>query len=121
MPSRGRTARCDGPPVRLAGDGQSAVADTYRDGEISERVTACMDRWHGVAESWQADGRKAFERLYRDGVQVSETRVPQQEDEYAATLIPGTRTLVFASTRPFAGLARYDVALWTADLPDDAP
>lgn len=38
-------------------------------------------------------------------------------DEYAATLIPGTRTLVFASTRRFNGSAEYDVALWTAELP----
>lgn len=38
-------------------------------------------------------------------------------DEYAATLIPGTRTLVFASTRPFKGASEYDVALWIAELP----
>ncbi len=38
-------------------------------------------------------------------------------DEYAGTLIPGTRTLVFASTRPFAGSGRYDVALWSVEVP----
>lgn len=38
-------------------------------------------------------------------------------DEYAATLIPGTRTLVFASTRPFKGSTEYSVALWSAQLP----
>lgn len=41
-------------------------------------------------------------------------------DEYAATLIPGTRTLVFASTRWFNGSSENDVALWTAELPDAA-
>jgi Tol biopolymer transport system component len=38
-------------------------------------------------------------------------------DEYAATIIPGTRTLVFPSTRPLPGAPQYNVALWTAKLP----
>jgi Tol biopolymer transport system component len=38
-------------------------------------------------------------------------------DEYAGTLIPGTRTLVFASTRPFKGSGEYGVALWSAKFP----
>jgi hypothetical protein len=42
-------------------------------------------------------------------------------DEYAATLIPGTRTLVFASGRRFSGSFATEVALWTAELPHAAP
>jgi hypothetical protein len=38
-------------------------------------------------------------------------------DEYAATIIPGTRTLVFPSTRPFNGATNDTVALWSAELP----
>ncbi|NCP12934.1 MAG: hypothetical protein GW858_02080 [Sphingomonadales bacterium] len=41
-------------------------------------------------------------------------------DEYAATLIPGTHTLVFASTRPFIDSTEYSVALWSAELPENA-
>jgi dipeptidyl aminopeptidase/acylaminoacyl peptidase len=39
------------------------------------------------------------------------------DDELAATLIPGTRTLVFPSTRPLEGASSGTVALWTAELP----
>jgi Tol biopolymer transport system component len=38
-------------------------------------------------------------------------------DEYAAAMIPGTRSIVFPSTRPFEGSKRYAVALWIAELP----
>jgi Tol biopolymer transport system component len=38
-------------------------------------------------------------------------------DEYAATMIPGTRSIVFPSTRPFTGSTKYAVALWIAELP----
>lgn len=38
-------------------------------------------------------------------------------DEYAASMIPGTRKIVFPSTRPFEGAARDTVALWVAELP----
>lgn len=38
-------------------------------------------------------------------------------DEYAATLIPGSRSIMFASTRPFEGASVYAVALWMAELP----
>ncbi len=38
-------------------------------------------------------------------------------DEYAAAMIPGTRSIVFPSTRPFKGASEYDVALWIAELP----
>lgn len=38
-------------------------------------------------------------------------------DEYAAAMIPGTRQIVFPSTRPFKGADRYSVALWVAQLP----
>jgi Tol biopolymer transport system component len=38
-------------------------------------------------------------------------------DEYAAAMIPGTRSIVFPSTRPFEGSKNYAVALWIAELP----
>jgi len=38
-------------------------------------------------------------------------------DEYAAAIIPGTRTLVFPSTRPFKGATKDTVAIWSAELP----
>jgi Tol biopolymer transport system component len=38
-------------------------------------------------------------------------------DEYAAAMIPGTRSVVFPSTRPFKGSTKYAVALWIAELP----
>lgn len=38
-------------------------------------------------------------------------------DEYAATIVPGTQTIVFPSTRPFKGASQYAVALWVAKLP----
>ena len=38
-------------------------------------------------------------------------------DEYAAAMIPGTRSIVFPSTRPFKGSTKYAVALWIAELP----
>lgn len=41
-------------------------------------------------------------------------------DEYAATIIPGTRTLVFPSTRPVEGAANDTVALWSVELPRTA-
>jgi hypothetical protein len=39
------------------------------------------------------------------------------DDELAATLIPGTRTLVFPSTRPLDGTPAGTTALWSAELP----
>ena len=42
-------------------------------------------------------------------------------DEYAATIVPGTRTLVFPSTRPFKDATKGAVALWSAQLPAITP
>lgn len=41
-------------------------------------------------------------------------------DELAATLIPGTRTLVFPSTRPLPGAPPETIALWSAELPESS-
>lgn len=38
-------------------------------------------------------------------------------DEYAASMIPGTRTIVFPSTRPVQGAPKGTVALWVIELP----
>ncbi len=38
-------------------------------------------------------------------------------DDYAATIIPGTRTLVFPSTRPVPGAPKGTVALWSVEQP----
>ena len=38
--------------------------------------------------------------------------------ELAATLIPGTRTLVFPSTRPMPGAPPETIALWSVELPE---
>ena len=43
--------------------------------------------------------------------------VNSRSDEYAATIIPGTRTLVFPSTRPVKGAPNGTVALWSSELP----
>lgn len=57
-----------------AGKGDGPFVYFHPNGEISERVTARADIWDGVAEGWQPDGRKAFERVYRAGKLVSEKR-----------------------------------------------
>ncbi|MEM9401724.1 MAG: hypothetical protein AAGA44_04440 [Pseudomonadota bacterium] len=38
--------------------------------------------------------------------------------EYAASMVPGTKQIVFPSDRPTAETGKRDVQLWTANLPE---
>lgn len=58
---------------------------------------------------------------YRDGERWTDPvnlgcTINSPFDEYAAAMIPGTRSIVFPSARPFKGSKKYAVALWVADL-----
>lgn len=58
------------------GRGNGPFIYFHPNGEVRERTAADEDTWTGPSEGWNADGTKAFERLFHDGVKTSEFLYP---------------------------------------------